>query len=215
MKRIAIIGSGAFAQQICQYIKYDSIEAYEIVGYFDDYAEIGASINGYPVLGKIENVVHEYSKSLFDCVFIAIGYKHFHFKEELYNILHIQNKIPLGNIISPSAFIHPTSQIGNGVLISSHTIINMNAVVGDNTCITLRSIVNHDCFVDKHSFLSTNVATAGHVHIGKRCFIGVGCIVSDNISICDDVWLSPGCVVAKKIEEFGQYIGYSMKLSKI
>ena len=37
MRRIAIIGSATFAQQIVDTIENDSIESFEIVGYFDDY----------------------------------------------------------------------------------------------------------------------------------------------------------------------------------
>lgn len=213
MRRIAIIGSGAFGIQIKNSVHLDSVEPFEVIGYFDDYQEKGRIIEGYPILGNLEEVVEKYKKGLFDCVFIAIGYKHFAFREELYNKLN--GIVPLATIISRHAFVHPTAKIGRGVLITNFAIINANAIVDDNTCITLRSIVNHDCYIGKHTFFSTNVSTAGHVSIGDRCFIGVGCVISDNINIGDDVWLSPGCVVGKDISVPGKYIGYSMKLNKL
>lgn len=213
MRRIAIIGSAAFGQQIVDTIENDSIESFEIAGYFDDFAVVGSKIKGYPVLGKIDSIVELYHQDRFDCVFIAIGYKHFAFKETVYN--KIKNRIPLANIICKTAFIHPTSKIGEGVLIASFAIVNKNATIEDDVCITLRSIVNHDCLVDKHTFFSTSVSTAGNVKIGKRCFIGIGCILSDGISVADDVWLSPGVVLGKDINSSGHYIGYSMKVTKL
>ena len=213
MRRIAIIGSATFAQQIVDTIENDSIESFEIVGYFDDFAEIGTDVKGYYVLGKIDSIIELYHQNRFDCVFIAIGYKHFAFKEKVYDKL--KNRIPLANIICKTAFIHPTAKIGEGVLITNFAIINKNAKVEDDVCITLRSIVNHDCFVDKHTFFSTNVSTAGNVKIGKRCFIGIGCILSDGISIHDDVWLSPGVGAGKDIIDSGQYISCSMKIVKL
>ena len=212
MRRIAIIGAGAFGIQIKNAIQHDSVEPFEIMGFFDDYQEEGSIIEGFPILGKLDEIVIKFQEGLFDCVFIAIGYKHFMFKEELYDKLN--GIVPLATIVSMNAFIHPTAKVGNGVLISNGVIINANAVVDDNTCITLRSIVNHDCFVGKHTFFSTNVSTAGHVSIGKRCFIGVGCIISDNVQVSDDIWLSPGCVVGKDLTSSGKYMSYSMKLSK-
>lgn len=213
MRKIAIIGSGAFGIQIKNAIHYDCIEPFEIIGFFDDYQEKDTLVEGYPILGKLDEIINKYKAGLFDCIFIAIGYKHFKFREELYNKLN--GIVPFANIISQNAFIHPTAKIGKGVLITNFAIINANAIVDDNTCITLRSIVNHDCYVDKHTFFSTNVSTAGHVRIGKRCFIGVGCIISDSVQVGDDVWLSPGCVVGKDISSSGRYMSYSMKLSKI
>ena len=211
-RRLAIIGSGAFAQQIINIIE-DAVEPFEVVGYFDDFVRKGEFVCGYPVLGAIEDLFELYHSNVYDCIFLAIGYKHFSFKETIYNM--IKGKIPLANIISKTAFVHPTARIGEGVLLKEFSIINQNAVVEDNVCITLRSIVNHDCFIDKHTFFSTSVTTAGNVHIGKRCFIGVGSIISDGVMITDDVWLSPGSVVGKDLKEPGQYIGYSLKLNKI
>lgn len=213
MKRVALIGSASFAQQIVNTIEYDSSESMTIVGYFDDYEKKGTIINGYPILGKINDVFNLYVNNAFDCVFIAIGYKHFSFKEGIYN--SIKNRIPLANIICKTAYVHPTAKLGEGILIKDYAIINQNAIIEDNVCITLRSIVNHDSFVDKHTFFSTNVSTAGNVKIGKRCFIGIGSIVSDGIKIDDDVWLSPGSVIIKDIKEPGHYISHALRISKI
>ena len=213
MKRIALIGSASFAQQIVNTIEHDSSEPMKIIGYFDDYEKIGTMIKGYPVLGKIDDLFDLYNNDVFDCTFIAIGYKHFYFKEELYN--KISGKIPLANIICKTAYIHSTAQLGEGILIKDYAIINQNAIIEDNVCITLRSIVNHDSFVDKHTFFSTNVVTAGNVHIGKRCFIGIGSIISDGIKVHDDIWLSPGSVVSKDLNEAGHYMGYALRINKV
>ena len=213
MRRIALIGSASFAQQIVNTIEHDILEPMSIVGYFDDYEEIGKIIKGYPVLGKIDDIFNLYKNNIFDCVFIAIGYKHFKFKEKCYN--SIINKIPLANIICKTAYIHPTAKLGKGVLIKDFAIINQNAIIEDNVCVTLRSIVNHDSFIDKHTFFSTNVATAGNVSIGKRCFLGIGTIISDGVRIHDDVWLSPGSVVGKDLNEAGHYMGYALRINKV
>lgn len=211
-KKLAIIGSGDFAQQIINIIE-DTVEPFEVVGYFDDFTTKGQLVNGYPILGNIKDLFQLYDKNVYDCIFIAIGYKHFSFKESVFNM--VKGKIPLANIISKSAFVHPTAHIGEGVLLKEFAIVNQNAVIEDDVCITLRSIVNHDCYIDKHTFFSTSVTTAGNVRVGKRCFIGVGSVISDGIQITDDVWLSPGSVVGKDLRESGQYIGYALRLNKI
>lgn len=67
MRRIAIIGSAAFGQQIVDTIENDSMESFEIVGYFDDFAEVGSKIKGYSILGKIDSIVELYHQDRFDC----------------------------------------------------------------------------------------------------------------------------------------------------
>ena len=54
MKRLALIGSKDFAQQI--QILAEETSVYKVVGYFDDFEEKGTIIRSLPVLGKIEDI---------------------------------------------------------------------------------------------------------------------------------------------------------------
>ena len=49
-KKIALIGSGAFASRVVDII--ESTNKFEIIGYFDGYASVGDIINGYKILGN-------------------------------------------------------------------------------------------------------------------------------------------------------------------
>lgn len=210
MKRLAIIGTGDFGEDV----KLMAIKCgYEPIGYFDDLKEKGSIMFNLPILGKTVELIKKYEEGVFDYAFIAIGYKHFEIKENVYNI--IKGKIPLANIISEKAIVDPSAVLGEGILITDEAYIARESVIGDNTSITLRSIINHGVRVGKHCFFSTNVTTAGNIKIGNRCFIGVGTVISDGVTICDDVWLSPGIVVGKDIEKPGKYMSYAMKYVKI
>lgn len=211
MKKLALIGSKDFAQGIIENLKY--IGSYEVVGYFDDFEKKGTIINGYSVLGNVNDSIHLFNQGAFDCVFIAIGYSSFTGRETIYNKL--KGKIPFANIISKTAFVHPTAKLGEGILLTDGVYIGRGAVIEDNVSITLRSIVNHGCTVKKHSFFSTNVSLAGNVVVGEKCFIGVGCVISDSVEICNDSWLSPGLVVVKSIKKPGHYMSISYKLIAI
>ncbi|MBR4853807.1 MAG: hypothetical protein IKU88_03665 [Alistipes sp.] len=213
MKRIAIIGAGAYGQQILTFIQNDSMEKFSVVGFFDDYAQIGSTIAGLPVLGSISDVVIKYTNDEFDCVFIAIGYKHFEFKEKVYDT--IKGIIPLANIICKHAFIHPTAKLGEGVFIGNFVVINMGAELEDNVTVTLHSIINHDSLVKKHTFISTRVTTAGNVVIGGKCFIGVASVISDGVHIVDSVWLSPATIVVKDIKNAGHYMSAGVRILSV
>ncbi len=211
MKRIAFLGSGELAIDLCQRVKLWNL--YEVIGFIDGNFEKGTLVKGIPILGNDDDVIQLYHDGAFDCVFIAIGYLRFDVREKLYN--RFKGRVPLANIISPSAYVHPSAILGEGIQLSDGTYIAHNAIVEDNVLITLRSIVNHGSHIKKHSYFSTCVTTAGHVTVGERCFIGVGVVISDGITICDDVWLSPGSIVVADINTPGQYLSKATKLYNI
>lgn len=211
MKRLALIGSKALAHGVHDMV--DLYRLYELVGYFDDYVERGTIVEGRPVLGGTDECIGLYHQGLFDCIFIASGYNNFNGRAQLYE--KIKGIIPMANIISPSAFVHPTVKLGEGILLSDGVYINRDSIIEDNVAITLRSVVNHGGHVKKHTFFSTGVTTAGNVTIGERCFVGVGVTISDGVTICDDVWLSPGSIVIKNIKKPGHYLSQAAKLYHI
>ncbi len=211
MKRIAFIGSGDLAIDLCERVVLWN--QYEVAGFIDGSQEKGAIINGYPVLGNDDDVISLYKEGVFDCIYIAIGYLKFQVRENLYN--RFKGAVPLANIISPTAFVHPTAKLGEGIQLSDGVYVAQHAEIEDNVLITLHSIVNHGSLVKKHTFFSTRVTTAGNVTIGERCFVGVGVVVSDGINICDEVWLSPGSIVVADIKKPGQYLSAATRLVNI
>ena len=115
--RIAIIGAGEFGKQAAHYILQNDRNSrhHEIVGWYDDTISKGEIIAGYPVLGKIDSATDDFNSGKFEHLFIAIGYNHPDFKESLIN--KHKGKIPLYNIISPEAYIDPTSVIEENIFI--------------------------------------------------------------------------------------------------
>ena len=211
MKRIAFLGTGDLAIDLCERVQLWN--QYEVVGFFDGSLETGTVVCGFPVLGDDDDVEDLYKKGVFDYIYIAIGYLNFQVREILYN--RFKGVVPMANIISPTAYVHPTASLGEGIQLSDGVYIAQHAVVEDNVLITLHSIVNHGGHVKKHSYLSTRVTTAGNVTIGERCFVGVGVVISDGVTICDDVWLSPSSVVVTDIKKSGQYMSQAARLFNI
>ena len=211
MKRIAFLGSGSLAIDLCERVQLWN--QYEVAGFIDGNSEKGSVIAGFPVLGNDDDVIDLYHGGVFDCIYIAIGYLKYEIRGKLYD--RFKGIVPFANIISPTAYVHPTATLGEGVQLSDGVYIGQHAIVEDNVLITLRSIVNHGCLVKKHTFFSTRVTTAGNVTIGERCFVGVGTVISDGICICDDVWLSPGSIVVSDIKKSGQYMSAASRLVNI
>lgn len=210
-KKLAIIGTKEFAQQIIFYAT--NTGEFEVIGYFDDLLSKDTIVDGLPVLGKVADAEDYYKDGLYDCIFIGIGYTRFDLREYYYKIL--KGKVPFANIIQSNVGISKKAQVGEGIFIGKGSTINMGSVIEDNVFIHGDSQIGHDSHIGAHSYISGGLHSAGFVSIGKRVFVGIRVCIADHISICDDAWIGLACIVAKNIKEPGKYMSPAAKLYKI
>jgi len=207
MERLAIIGSGDLGKLISYHAQAD--KHYEVIGFFDDTKEAGEMISGHPVLGKTSDIRSIYQDRGFDCLMVAIGYKHFEARKRIYE--QYVKDIPFGRIIHSSSYIDPSCTIGNGIFILPGCVLDHNAIIGDNVLLNTGCRIAHDSEIKSHSFLSPGVCMAGFSQIGSCCNIGTNSTIIDNIKIFDNVQTGAGTIVIKDISESGLYVGNPAK----
>ena len=208
MKRLAIIGAGDLGQLIAHH----ATGSFDVVGFFDDFAEGNISINGKPILGTLSEIQSQFEANIFDELIVAIGYKHMSFRAKVYDTY--SNSIPMASVIHASCFIDKSSKIGKGVCLLPGSILDRNSVIHDNVLVNVGCTIAHDSVVKRHSFLSPSVAIAGFVEIGARCVIGINSTVIDNITIADDIRTGGGAVVIDSLQESGLYVGNPSRFVK-
>lgn len=184
------------------------INGYNIVGYFDDYHNIGNVIAGVPVLGSTEDIITK--KDKFDSIVIGIGYKHFNVRKQLYEWLVAEN-IHRQNIIDKRAIVDETAEVGDGSIVMSNVILDKGVRIGANVFVNIGSTIAHDSFIGNHSFVAPRVAIAGFTRIGECNFLGINSTVIDNITTVDNVFIGGGGVVTKSIVEEGLYVGVPVR----
>lgn len=208
--RIAIIGSGDLGKSIAHYAR---VNGYSISGFFDDFQKV-ESVDGFPVLGKLDRIEVEYNHHSFDGLVCAVGYNHFHFREEVFNRFHFEYGIPFVTIIDKSCHVDESAKIGEGVVMFPTAMVDKGCVIEDNVLLNVGVTIAHDSTVKCHSFLSPRVAMAGFSTIGRRCMIGINSTIIDNIQICDDVRVGGGDLVINNIEKPGLYVGSPVRWIK-
>lgn len=211
MKRLAIIGTKEFAEQITDFALQTG--NFEVVGYYDNIETKGNIVNGRSVLGAVEDAIEGYKNNVFDEIFIGVGYTRFDLREQFYT--QLKGKVPFANILMPSAKIVSNVSIGEGVFIGGGSFIGEGSKIGDNVFIHGNTNIGHNNTIGNHTYISGRFNSAGFCEIGRRNFIGICVIIADHISICDDVWIGLGCIVAKNIKEPGKYMSPAAKLYKI
>lgn len=202
-QRLAIIGSGEMALQVKHYAEIDG--RYLVVGFFADYPNSMKEVEGLPIIGSIADVKEIHARGMFDCIFIAIGYKHLHFKTELYN--QLSQDIPFATIIASPTYIDNSSTIGKDVIIYPGCIIDKNAIIENNVVLNLGATICHDSKICNGSFIGARVAISGFCQVGEHCFLGTNSTLIDNVSICDETKLGASTVVIDNIKESGLYVG--------
>lgn len=207
MKTLAIIGAGDLGQQIAHYAITDN--HYTKVIFFDDFS-VGKTINGFTVLGSLEDIIDSYKKNKFQEIIIGIGYKHLDKRKELFEKF-IPN-IPFGKIIHSSVWIDPTSQVMQGSVIYPGCVLDAKSIISENTILNVSCTIAHDTLVGPHCFLSPRVAIAGFVKVEEKCILGINSTIIDNISICANSQLGGGTIVIKNIEQAGLYVGNPSRL---
>lgn len=209
MKTLAIIGSGHLGQQIANFSISDN--HYDKVVFFDDFSK-ESNINGFKILGCVNNILEEYSNNAFDNLIIGVGYNHFKLRSDLYNYFY--KIIPFGKIIHSSCYIDNNVIIKDGCVVYPRTVLDLNVIINENTIINNNCTISHDTIIGQNCFISPNAAIAGFVNIDSSCFIGINATIIDNISIIKDTYIGAGTVVSRNILSSGVYVGNPMKKIK-
>ena len=197
MKDIAIFGVGGFGREVLALIKdINKVEpTWNIVGFFDDGYEKGNLFNGYPSLGKTDDL--NQWKSPISLV-MAIGSP------------VIKKKI-LGNINNPlvdyPTLIHPSVwigdkefvEIGKGCIICAGVMITTNVRIKDFVILNLQCTVGHDTIINNYAAFMPTVNISGEVTIGEGVYVGTGAKIINQLEIGDYTIVGAGAVVAKTL----------------
>ncbi len=208
--RVAIIGAGSLGQQIAQHLRQSA--RWNVCGFFDDFADKGASTAHGIVLGRVETIRAEFIAGAFDALLMGIGYNHLAIRQALFEALAPQ--VPFATFIHHAAYVDESAIVAPGCFISPGCVIDLNVRLGPNTFLYPGCVIAHDSMLSGHSFLAPAVRLAGHVVIEPRCFLGIGTTIIDRLRIGPDVYTGGGATVLGELSEPGLYVGTPAKKLK-
>lgn len=194
--KIAIIGAGGFGREVKMLIDQinDKHKQYEFIGFYDDAFEKNVKINGFPVLGSIDDINSiEFELALV----IAIGNPK--------TKKTILNRITSEKVIFPT-LIHPNVYIGNdgvtigrGCIICCSNIITVNVTIGDFVTLNLMCTFGHDTVISSFSSFMPSVNISGEVSIKEGVYVGTGAKIINQLEIGEYSIIGAGAVVYKSI----------------
>lgn len=205
-KRLAFIGAGSHADAV--FLILDK-NRYKLVGYFDD-KDINEH-DGFPVLGKIDDVEGFLKSGKIDSVFVTIGDNEK--RQEVFDTLCPEFYNSFINIISPTAIVLSKESIqGRGIFIGSGAFVGAKVSIADNTIVNTNSVVEHHTKIGSHVNIAPSVTINGICNIHDGCYLGSSSVLIQLIDVCPNTVIGAGAVVVKSIGQRGTYIGVPAKI---
>ena len=192
---VIIIGAGGHAKVIADIVLKCNDN---LLGFLDDNKPKNDIVLGYPILGKVDDILSYANKAVF---IIGIG--------DNYIRKSISGKynVTWHTAIHPSAIIGVDAAFGEGTVVMANAVINVSAKIGRHCIINTGAIVEHDNLISDYAHISPNAALGGMVNIGECTHIGIGASVKNNITVAADCVVGADAAVVKDIAESGVYVG--------
>ena len=196
-KNIAVFGAGGFGLEVAMLIEQinEGSKKWELIGFFDDGIGKGKTINGYPVIGGVEEL-NQWEGKLF--LVFALGQPGI--KKA------VCEKIKNKKIVYP-VLIHPNVIIGNrkyvtigeGCIIAAGNIITTNIFIGKHVILNLACTVGHESEIGDFSSFMPTCNISGEVQIGEETFWGTGAKIINGIRVGNNVIVGAGSVIINNV----------------
>lgn len=210
MNNIAIYGAGGFGREVqfmIEQINKNSAKKWNFIGYFDDGVPAETIINGYKVLGRMEEL-NQFAEPL--AVVFAIA------NPQIKKKVVSQVTNPLVNypkLIHPNVLLGPEAflKIGEGTIITAGNMITVNIEIGKHVILNLGCTVGHDTIIKDFCSFMPSVNISGEVIIEECVYVGTGAKIINQLSIGENTIIGAGAVVSKSLPSNCTAVGVPAK----
>lgn len=176
-KDLIIIGAG----NVGAFLAYNLdlfVGGYNLLGFLDDdQQKIGSNLAGYPVLGKISDIL-DYPKGTAVAVGIASPTTR---KQIVQKISHHHFEFP--NFIAHNAWLSEAVKVGKGVIIYPGVTINYESMLGDFVIMNMNCAIGHNATISDFCTLAPGVNFAGFTYLEECVDVGIGVSTRQNVRI--------------------------------
>lgn len=196
MKKVIIIGAGAHAAEIEEYIlENNQIKPeIEIMGYLDDSkGNHQKSQLLFPLLGGI------FSFDVSPNIELILSIGDLPLRSKI--ITHFAEKnIKFTNFIHHTSRVFRTSKLGVGNVICPYTQIGPNVTIGNYNTFNNKSSIGHDSVIGNNNMFCPNMGLSGNTVVGNNNFFSLNTVTIPHVSIGDNNVIAPNMVIEKNIK---------------
>lgn len=209
VRKIFLFGAGMHGQTCIDIIEKQG--EYEIIGIIDSQKTIGSYVDGYEILGRMEDLPKLMQIHRIKVGFIGIGDNWVRKKvsEEIYSF---SPEFEFINVIHPSAVFGKNVSLGKGILIGAETFVSSSCKIGNFSFLHHKVLLGLHNQIDDFSSVSLGSLTGGKVTIGMNSAITLRVVIKDRIKIGSNSIIGLGSVVLKDIPDFVVAYGNPAKI---
>lgn len=207
MKKLIIVGgrgNGLTVASLVEDINREEPLSWALLGFFNDSDPIGTVLNGYPVLGRPEDMV-KYK----DVFFVYAPLLAMPYGKPNAERLEKMGLPPerFATLIHPSAWIATHTQIGHGVVIMPMAHVRQNTVIGNHVTLLCGSSVGHDSTVADYSYLGHSVVIGAQVKLEKGAYLGTSVTTLERVTLGEWCLVGIGAVVIRDVPPWAVVAG--------
>lgn len=198
MSKIFLFGGGMHGHTCIDVIEKQG--KYEIIGIIDSQKTIGTFINGYQIIGRMEDLPKLITKYNIKKGFIAIGDNWVRniLSREIYSY---DPDFEFINAIHPTAVFGKNIRLGKGILIGAQTFISSSCVIGNFCLIHHKVLLGLHNQLGNYSSISLGSLTGGKVTIGENSAITICATIQDRLNIGSNSVIGSGSLVLNDLPD--------------
>jgi sugar O-acyltransferase (sialic acid O-acetyltransferase NeuD family) len=212
MKKIAVFGAGGLGREVHKLIEQINRQnsEWEFMGFFDDNLLPGTLVNGYPVLGGMEQI-NAYPEELA----LAIGVGEPAVKAKVVRQImnpHIWYPVlihPLAKIDGPDYV-----ELSEGCIIAAGSLLTVNIKVGKFVFLNLDCTLGHDTVIGDFCSFMPSVNLSGELKIDSCVYVGTGAVIINQLHLGEGSVIGAGAVIVKDVPPAAVVVGNPGKIIK-
>lgn len=202
-QRLLILGAGGHGRVVLDILLQAA--GGRVVGFLDNNADIhGRRVDGFPVLGAIDDLPDLAAEHAIDAVVVAIGDNGV--RRGLARQVEAAG-IALASAVHPSATLARNATLGRNVVICAGVVVCAHCQIGDSVILNTGCIIDHQTMIGEGSHICPGVRIAGRVTVEPGAFVGIGATIVPKVTLgCESV-VGAGAVVIEDVPALTTVVG--------
>jgi len=191
MINLLILGAGALAEDVLDFIESDASCA--LSGFVEgvDRPGSGREIHGYPV-HWIDDIADMAADHL---ILPAIGSVARRVPVETL----LEQGFRLHTLVHARAYVAGSAALGAGIVVAPGAVVAARCHIGEGVYVNRAATIGHHTTVGAYSTVCPGVNVGGRCAIGDGVFLGIGATVIDRITIGDGAFVAAGALVTEDV----------------
>jgi acetyltransferase EpsM len=186
---------------------------WEFAGFLNDRLEVGSVLEGYPILGRLDDA-------------LSLAREGYHFINAILaidgNPARIERVTALGipddhwaTFVHPTAYVAPDVTLSPGCVVMPLVCISPYTTFGRNCVVLQAATVGHNNTIGEFTHISAQACLGAYLQIGRGVHVGMNSTVRENLTLGDYSTLGAGSTLLRSMGEREIWAGAPAKLLRL